>query len=410
MVAPPFVNLPFLSWLPGRGAAIAATLALVLAILLAPAAATAAPSNDDFANPRLLEGDELETSGLNFGATKEAGEPNHAGDPGGASVWFAWKAPRAERVTIQSCSYDAWEDVVAVYRGTSLEHLEAVGSSSSQPEGSCREVEFLAGSATTYRIAVDGDSDGGATAVEEGEFSLQLWARTLRTPATPPNDAFAAAADIGTREAAVISESTEGASREPGEPGHPFDLEGASVWYRWTAPRDMRAEFFPCRAGFHPVISVFAGATITGTTPVGVPAPPLPSSLPCMLSGLQGTAFDAVAGTTYSISVDGADGSWGRFDIELQPVPVPVADSFPPLTTIRKLRVRRRRVTVRFQSSEAGSTFLCRLDKKPFKPCTSPRTYRHLSLGGHRFLVKAGDAAGNFDSSPALVSFKVRKR
>jgi hypothetical protein len=399
-----------LSRLLGRGVAIAATLASALVLLWTPVAASGAPSNDDFANPRLLEGDELETTGTNFGATKEAGEPTHAGDPGGASVWFAWKAPRAERVAIQSCSYDAWEDVVAVYRGTSFADLEAVGSSSSQPEGSCREVEFLAGSATTYWIAVDGYSDGGATAAEEGEFSLRLWGRTLRVPATPPNDAFAAAADLGRPETALFSESTEGATREPGEPGHPFDLEGASVWYRWTAPRDLKAELFPCRAGFHPVISVFAGSAIGATTPVGVPAPPLHSSLPCALGGLQGVAFDAVAGTTYSISVDGGDGEWGRFAVQLQPVPVPFVDTFPPLTSIRKLRVHHRRVTIRFQSNEPESTFLCRLDRKPFKPCTSPRSYGHLSLGGHRFLVKAGDAVGNFDSSPALAGFKVRKR
>jgi hypothetical protein len=67
-------------------------------------------------------------------------------------------------------------------------------------------------------------------------------------------------------------------------------------------------------------------------------------------------------------------------------------------------------VTIRFQSSEAGSTFLCRLDKKPFKPCASPRTYGHLRIGGHRFLVKAIDPAGNADGSPALVSFTVRKQ
>lgn len=375
-----------------------------------PAAASAAPGNDDFANPRLLEGDEVETTGVNFGATKEPGEPNHAGDPGGASVWFAWKAPRAERVTIDSCSFDAWENVVAVYRGSSLQNLEAVGSSSSQPKEACRELEFLAGSAATYRIAVDGYSDGGATAVEEGEFSLRLWARTLRVPATPPNDAFAAAADLGSRETAFFGESTEGASREPGEPGHPSDLEGASVWYRWAAPRNMRAELLPCRAGFHPVISVFAGTAIGETTPVGAPAVPLHSSPPCLLSGLQATAFDAVAGTTYSISVDGANGEWGRFEIGLQPAPVPFIDTIPPATSIRNFRVRHRRVTVRFQASEAGATFLCRLDKRPFKPCTSPWRSGHLSLGGHRFLVKAGDAAGNFDSSPSLVSFTVRKR
>ena len=32
-------------------------------------------------------------NGSNVGATKEPGEPDHAGDPGGASVWYTWTAP-----------------------------------------------------------------------------------------------------------------------------------------------------------------------------------------------------------------------------------------------------------------------------------------------------------------------------
>jgi hypothetical protein len=63
--------------------------------------------------------------------------------------------------------------------------------------------------------------------------------------------------------------------------------------------------------------------------------------------------------------------------------------------------------TFRFGSSEAGSTFLCRLDGKPFRGCRSPRTYRRLKPGRHAFRVKARDGAGNLDLTPAIRRFRI---
>jgi large repetitive protein len=54
-----------------------------------------------------------------------------------------------------------------------------------------------------------------------------------------------------------------------------------------------------------------------------------------------------------------------------------------------------------FSSSEAGSTFACALDGGAFAPCVSPRTYGGLTPGGHRFEVRATDAVGNEDPTPA---------
>jgi hypothetical protein len=45
--------------------------------------------------------------------------------------------------------------------------------------------------------------------------------------------------------------------------------------------------------------------------------------------------------------------------------------------------------------------YLCQLDGSGFAPCTSPATYSGLALGSHTFEVKAIDAAGNEDSTPA---------
>jgi hypothetical protein len=52
--------------------------------------------------------------------------------------------------------------------------------------------------------------------------------------------------------------------------------------------------------------------------------------------------------------------------------------------------------TFRFASSEAGSTFLCKFDAKPFLACPSPYTPKAaLKDGAHTFAVRAVDAAGN---------------
>ena len=51
--------------------------------------------------------------------------------------------------------------------------------------------------------------------------------------------------------------------------------------------------------------------------------------------------------------------------------------------------------TFTFDSNEPGSTFVCRFDGGPFKPCASPYTGPPLSDGAHTFSVKAIDAPGN---------------
>jgi hypothetical protein len=60
-----------------------------------------------------------------------------------------------------------------------------------------------------------------------------------------------------------------------------------------------------------------------------------------------------------------------------------------------------------FSSSETGSTFQCSLDGAAFASCTSPKDYTGLSEGSHTFEVKATDAAGNTDTTPASRSWTV---
>jgi hypothetical protein len=83
------------------------------------------------------------------------------------------------------------------------------------------------------------------------------------------------------------------------------------------------------------------------------------------------------------------------------------ADTDPPETSIRRTKVRDDDVKVTFRSDEPGSTFECKLDRRPFRPCTSPRRVRNLDDGRHRFKVRAIDAAGNTDPSAARSRFEI---
>ena len=87
-----------------------------------------------------------------------------------------------------------------------------------------------------------------------------------------------------------------------------------------------------------------------------------------------------------------------------------VPDNSPPETTITKgpaKKVKSNKARFRFRSSEPGSTFQCKLDSKPFKPCRSPKKLKRLKPGKHTFSVAATDPASNADATPASYRWKV---
>ena len=87
----------------------------------------------------------------------------------------------------------------------------------------------------------------------------------------------------------------------------------------------------------------------------------------------------------------------------------PPPDTRPPITRITsspRSPTTRRTVRFRFTSNEPGSRFKCRIDSRAYYGCTSPRSYR-LGRGLHTFKVRAIDAAGNRDPTPAIRRFRI---
>jgi len=50
-----------------------------------------------------------------------------------------------------------------------------------------------------------------------------------------------------------------------------------------------------------------------------------------------------------------------------------------------------------------------RIDRRPWRRCRSPRTYKHLKPGRHSFRVRAVLAHRVFDSKPVKRKFRIRR-
>ncbi len=412
------------------------TLATGCLLLWASPALGAPPVNDDFDNREVLTGDlPIEVSRSNVDATKESEEFVTPLFAAGKSVWFEWEATNDGWVTVGGCEAD-FTDVVGIYTGTAVNALTEVAGGNEDEGPNCpfgrREYTFMAVDGTKYVIVVDGNAFSlpeGPPAETEGSFELRIEARP-----PPANDDFADSATLviplekESEGEALYIDSEFGhnwnATLESAEPEHVGGPGGASVWYSWTAPRSGKAKIGVCCASTLG-LSIYTGSSLESLQ---------------LLSGDSGPGptvpFVANAGTTYRVVVYGQSGgpggeaemsnfsllasllaqvpvaSGGGEDVPPATDKIPAADTLPPDTKIfkRLLGVLPPIWGFRFHSTEPGSTFRCKLDKRPVTACAASKRFGSFSTGRHILRVSAVDAAGNVDPTPAVARFKVPRR
>ena len=134
------------------------------------------PANDNLANAEVVTGVRVHVSRSNAGATREAGEPNHAANPGGKSIWFRWVAPKSGAFTFSTNRTESSIDtIVHVYAGSNYSTLATVGFNNnvSSPVNMKSVVHLIVSAGQTYSIALDGATEPGGQA-PEGMMTLDI--------------------------------------------------------------------------------------------------------------------------------------------------------------------------------------------------------------------------------------------
>jgi alpha-tubulin suppressor-like RCC1 family protein len=258
------------------------------------------PGNDPFTNATVITGASCAFTGLtNAGATKEPGEPAHAGNLGGKSVWWTWTAPASGPFKLDTAGSALW-NLLAVYTGSSVTNLTPVVSNNTYSSGS-NFVTFTALGGTNYWFVVDGWEG------REGSFNLNL------TP--PSNDYFAFATVISGSSYGTNGVYNTNATKEAGEPNHAGNSGGKSLWWDWTAPTNGSCHVDTFGSTFNTLLAVYTGSPVSGLTTIASnddsPTNPPASEL----------TFHAVSGTTYHIAVDGYNGASGSITMNLVQTP-----------------------------------------------------------------------------------------
>ncbi len=116
------------------------------------------PPNDVLANAIPLTSMPERVEGYNTNATKQFGEPNHAGNVGGKSVWYFYQPP-GDGVLVLNTTNSTFDTLLAMYTGTTVTNLTHIASNDDATDGEpggISQIIQAVKSNTVYYIAVDG--------------------------------------------------------------------------------------------------------------------------------------------------------------------------------------------------------------------------------------------------------------
>ncbi len=115
----------------------------------------AGPANNNFINGQTIAGDRGTVVSNSTNATKEPGEPDHAGNQGGASIWFVWSATADGKLHVDTSNTD-FDTLLAVYTGAAVNALTKLDANDDASSDLTSSLFVPVTAGTAYRIAVDG--------------------------------------------------------------------------------------------------------------------------------------------------------------------------------------------------------------------------------------------------------------
>ena len=157
---------------------------------------------------------------------------------------------------------------------------------------------------------------------ELGTSSLSDSDSGFHSPSRSPNDAFVDAIVVEGNQLTASGTNLD-ATEESGEPTHAGVGGGKSVWWTWTSPASGSVEINTVGSGFDTVLAVYQGSRVDDLTRI--------TSNDDIDYGVvlqSRVTFEATAGQTYQIAVDGWSGATGSIalaltlDAPIQPDPI----------------------------------------------------------------------------------------
>ncbi len=256
------------------------------------------PFNDGFAQRAAFAGETGVARASAQNATRETGEPVHAGTAGNGSLWWTWTAPRSGPVTIDT-SNGTSDTLLAVYTGSTISALTQVAANDDESATlKTSKANFTATAGTTYQIAVDSKGVAGGLIA-------------LRINLIAGNNEFASAQNVSGRSWSIKGDNRV-ATRETGEPRIRNNTGGRSVWYRWTAPATRRYHIATYSSDFNTMLGIYTGTSITALTEVAAVTTGGDSNY---TTSSAATNLNATAGTIYYIVVDSEASSTGAVTV-----------------------------------------------------------------------------------------------
>ncbi|MGC9452613.1 MAG: S8 family serine peptidase [Oceanipulchritudo sp.] len=258
------------------------------------------PYNDDIASAHVIANEAETLRAHNYHATSEPDEPVHAGS-GSNSIWYAY-SPSVSGTVIVNTIGSSFDTAVSIYTKLPDGRLSLLASNDDHlPDATHSRIEIRAMQGAMLYIAVVG---------KENDRGLLR----LRVSGPPREDEIGQAVVIDSLPYQYQQDNTN-ASRSEGEPLHLGQLEGGSLWLKYTPTLGGKVV---ARTRFSNIDSLLA----VYTAPVEHPgyddlALVAESDDAHYGDDWAEVSFFAAANTTYWFAIDGKDPERGMLSLSL---------------------------------------------------------------------------------------------